>query len=144
VTRDDAGRPEAGRQVAEDLVLKEKVDFTLGFCNTGLALAALEVFQRARHVRMVPCAQGTAVTEAYPPKDSFIFRLAVSDRMNAEFLASETVARRGFSKPAILADQTPYGAGGVRDLTAQFKAHGVAPVYVGRFDLVQCSMLCGT
>ncbi len=135
VVRDDAGRPEAGRQGAEDLVLKEKVDFTLGFCNTGVAMAALDVFQRASHVLMVPCAQGSAVTATYPAKDSFIFRLAVSDRMNAEFLASEIVQRRGFSKPAILADQTPYGEGGVQDLTAEFKARGVVPVYVGRFDL---------
>jgi len=141
VIRDDAGRPETGRQGAEDLVLKEKVNFTLGFCNTGVALASLEVFQRARHVLMVPCAQGTAVTAAYPPKDSFIFRLAVSDRMNAEFLASEIVRRRGFSRPAILADQTPYGDGGVRDLTAEFKARGAAPVYVGRFDLATGSLV---
>lgn len=140
VIRDDAGRPETGRQGAEDLVLKEKVDFTLGFCNTGVALAALEVFQRARHVLMVPCAQGSAVTAAYPAKDSFIFRLGVSDRMNAEFLASEIVGRRGFSRPAILADQTPYGEGGVRDLTAEFKARGVAPAYVGRFDLATESL----
>ena len=140
VIRDDAGQPEAGRQGAEDLVLKEKVDFTLGFCNTGVALAALEVFQRARHVLMVPCAQGTAVTAAYPAKDSFIFRLGVSDRMNAEFLASEIAQRRGFSRPAILADQTPYGEGGVRDLTAELKVRGVAPVYVGRFDLATGSL----
>lgn len=141
VVRDDAARPEVGRQAAEDLVLKQRVDFTLGFCNTGVALAALDVFQRANHVLMVPCAQGTAVTAAYPPMDSYIFRLAVSDRMNAEFLASEVVQRRGLSRPAILADQTPYGEGGVQDLTAEFKARGVAPVYVGRFDLGTGSLM---
>ncbi|HET7866636.1 MAG TPA: ABC transporter substrate-binding protein [Burkholderiaceae bacterium] len=141
VTRDDAGHPETGRRVAEDLVLNQRVDFTLGFCNTGVALAALDVFQRANHVLMVPCAQGSAVTAAYPPKDSYVFRLAVSDLMNAEFLASEMVLRRGLTKPAILADQTPYGEGGVRDLTAEFKARGVTPVFVGRFDLSTGSLM---
>jgi branched-chain amino acid transport system substrate-binding protein len=38
VVRDDKANPDEGRKVSEDLVLKEKVDFTVGFCNTGVAM----------------------------------------------------------------------------------------------------------
>jgi ABC-type branched-subunit amino acid transport system substrate-binding protein len=38
VARDDKANPDEGRRVSEDLVLKEKVDFTVGFCNTGVAM----------------------------------------------------------------------------------------------------------
>src|SRR6185436_12581393 len=42
VQRDDQANPERGRQAAEELVLKEKVAFTIGFCNTGVALKSLD------------------------------------------------------------------------------------------------------
>jgi branched-chain amino acid transport system substrate-binding protein len=41
VARDDKADPDEGRKIAEELVLKEKVDFTVGFCNTGVALKSL-------------------------------------------------------------------------------------------------------
>src|SRR5689334_23730434 len=41
VARDDKATPDEGRRAAEDLVLNEKVAFTVGFCNTGVALKSL-------------------------------------------------------------------------------------------------------
>lgn len=135
VVRDDQAKPDVGRAVAEDLVNTEKVNYTIGFCNTGVAMKALEVFQSNQHVLMVPCSQGTAVTSTYPLKDSFIFRLAPPDNMVAKFLVGEVSGRRKISKVAILADSTGYGTGGLNDLTSEFAKLDVKPVYVGRFDL---------
>ena len=59
VVRDDQAKPELGRAAALDLVTQEKVAFTIGFCNTGVALKALDVFETHAHVLMVPCATGT-------------------------------------------------------------------------------------
>ncbi len=135
VVRDDKANPDAGRAAAQDLVLKEKVAYTIGFCNTGVALRALDVFESARHVLMVPCSQGTAVTTKTPPAQSHVFRLAPADHMNARFLVREVVERRGLRRVALLADRTGYGDGGIRDLGAELEKRQLTPVYVGRFDL---------
>lgn len=135
VVRDDEAKPEVGLKVAQDLVLKEKVDFTIGFCNTGVAMKALPVFQENKHLLMVPCSQGTALTAKYPAADSYIFRVAPRDLLNAQFLISEIVERRGLKRVAIFADHTGYGEGGLKDLSAELAQRGLAPVYVARFPL---------
>ena len=135
VVRDDKADPATGRAVAEDLVKVEQVAFTIGFCNTGVALRALEVFETARHLLMVPCSQGTAVTARTPPAQSYVFRIAPADHMNARFLVREVVERRNLRRVAILADRTGYGDGGVKDLTAELTRRQIEPVFVGRFDL---------
>jgi branched-chain amino acid transport system substrate-binding protein len=121
--------------VAENLVKVEQVAFTIGFCNTGVALRALEVFEAARHLLMVPCSQGTAVTTRTPPAQSYVFRIAPVDHMNARFLVREVVGRRNLRRVAILADRTGYGDGGVKDLTTELARRKIEPVFVGRFEL---------
>ncbi len=135
VVRDDKADPATGRAAAEDLVQAEKVDFTIGFCNTGVALRALEVFEKNQHLLLVPCSQGTAVTSRTPPAQSFVFRIAPADHMNARFLVREVVERRGLKRVALLADRTGYGDGGIKDLTAELAKRQIEPVFVGRFDL---------
>ena len=135
VVRDDKANPDEGRKASQNLVLEEKVDFTIGFCNTGVAMKSLDVFQNNQHLLMVPCSQGTAVTTRYAPAQSFIFRVAPPDHMNARFLVSEIVDRRKLRKVALLADKTGYGDGGVKDVTAELAARNLQPVHVGRFAL---------
>jgi branched-chain amino acid transport system substrate-binding protein len=135
VLRDDKADPETGRAMAIDLVTKEKVAYTIGYCNTGVALKSLDVFESNQHLLMVPCSTGTAVTRKTPPAQSFVFRIAPMDQISARFLVREIVERRQLSKVAILADRTGYGDGGVNDLTAELKGRGLTPVYVARFPL---------
>lgn len=135
VVRDDKANPDEGLKGAQDLVLKEKVDFTIGFCNTGVAMKALPVFQDNKHLLMVPCSQGTAVTTKYPPTSSYIFRVAPADFMNAQFLVAEIADRRRLKRVAIFADQTGYGEGGLKDLTAELAKRNLTPVHVARFPL---------
>jgi len=135
VVKDDQADPNVGLKVSEELVLKEKVAFTIGFCNTGVAMKSLEVFQKNRHLLMVPCSQGTAVTKKFPPADSYIFRIAPPDLLNAQFLIAEIVDRRKLRRVAIFADDTGYGEGGLKDLTAEIVKRGLKPAYVARFPL---------
>ena len=44
VARDDKANPTRAA-IAEELVLQKKADFTVGFCNTGVATKSLDVFQ---------------------------------------------------------------------------------------------------
>lgn len=134
VVRDDKADPVEGRKASEDLVLKEKVDFTVGFCNTGVAVKSLDVFQDNKHLLMLSVATGSALTSTYPAQTSYIFRMSARDALQAKFLVEEAV-QRGMKKIAVFADKTGYGEGGVKDLTQFLADHKLAPVYVARFDL---------
>lgn len=135
VQRDDQSKPELGLEAAQDLVLKKKADFTLGYCNTGVAMKSLDVFQDNKHLLMVPCATGTAVTAKYPAAQSMIFRMAPRDSISVNFLVHEIVDRRKIREIAIFADQSGYGEGGLKDALAELEKLGIKPVHVARFAL---------
>jgi branched-chain amino acid transport system substrate-binding protein len=141
VIRDDKADPDEGRKVSQSLVLEEKVDFTIGFCNTGVAMKSLDVFQDNKHLLMVPCATGSALTTKYPPAQSTIFRVAAPDVQTVPFLVSEIVDRRKLRQVALLADTTGYGDGGVNDVAKALDKHGLKPIYVGRFPLGVTSLI---
>jgi branched-chain amino acid transport system substrate-binding protein len=140
VVRDDKANPDEGRRVAEDLVLKEKVAYTLGFCNTGVAMKALDVFQTHKHLLMVPVATGSAITAKYPAPESFIFRMSPRDTLQADFLVREAVERRGLKRIALFADRTGYGEGGLKDLKRFLAERGIQPIYEARFDIGVASL----
>jgi branched-chain amino acid transport system substrate-binding protein len=135
VQRDDQANPDRGRQAAEDLVKVEKVAFTVGYCNTGVALKSLDVFQDNQHLLMVPVSTGSAVTARYPAAQSYIFRVSPRDTLQAAFLIKDIVDRRGLTKVAVFADRTGYGEGGLKDVLAFLAERKLAPVHVARFDL---------
>ncbi len=134
VARDDKANPDEGRKVSEDLVLKEKVAFTLGFCNTGVALKSLEVFQQNKHLLLIPVATGSALTAKYPAASSYVFRLSARDTIQAAFIVDDIV-RRGFTRVALVADKTGYGEGGFKDVDNFLAAKNLKPVYTARFDI---------
>ena len=140
VVRDDKADNDTGLAHAQELVLKEKVTATLGFCNTGVAMKALEVFQANQHPLIVTCATGTAITARYPAAESYIFRTSARDQLQSQFLVADIV-RRKLSKVALLVDTTGYGDGGLRDLEAALKAAGLAPHTVVRFKVGVTSLV---
>jgi branched-chain amino acid transport system substrate-binding protein len=135
VARDDKANPDEGRKIAEDLVLKEKVAFTIGFCNTGVAMKSLDVFQDNKHLLLVPVATGSAVTAKYPAAQSYIFRMSARDSIQARFLVDEVAGKRGLTRVAVFADNTGYGEGGFKDVEKFLSEKNLKPVYVGRFDI---------
>ena len=140
VVRDDKANPDTGLQMAEELVLKEHVLATIGFCNTGVAAKALEVFQKNKHVLIVPCATGTVLTAKYPARESFIFRTAARDALQTHFLAAE-LAKRGLTRPALLVDKSGYGDAGLQDLVAALAKVDIKPTIVVRFPVGVKSLL---
>ena len=94
LARDDQANPDVGRRVAEELVLKDKVDFTVGFCNTGVALKSLDFFEAQQHLLLIPVATGSVLTAKTPAADSFVFRLSARDTLQAAILVEENRALR--------------------------------------------------
>ena len=133
VRRDDQASPDVGVKMSQELVA-QKVSAAIGFCNTGVAVKSLEVYQNAQLPLIIPCATGTALTAKYPPADSYIFRTSPRDAIQAPFVIDDIV-KRGWDKVAIFADSTGYGDGGLKDVEKALADKNLKPVYVARFAL---------
>lgn len=140
VMRDDKADPDTGVKMAEDLVLKEKVAATVGFCNTGVAAKALDVFQNNKHVLFVTCATGSILTAKYPAAESYIFRNSARDALQTQFLVDEIV-KRGLSKVALIVDGSGYGNEGLKDLEAALARAKLKPQTVIRFKVGTTSLV---
>ena len=112
VVKDDKGDPDAGLKAAQELAA-QKVVATIGFCNTGVAMKALDVFQNGRMPLIVPCSTGSPVTAKYPAPESYIFRNVARDSLQAPFVVNDIV-KRGWTKVAIFADTTGSGEAGLK------------------------------
>jgi branched-chain amino acid transport system substrate-binding protein len=133
VTKDDQGDPDAGLKSAQELA-SEGVLATIGFCNTGVAMKALPVFQNNKIPLLVPCATGSPITAKFPASESYIFRASARDAIQAPFVVQDIV-KRGWNKVAIFADTTAYGEAGLADVKAALAERKLTPVYIARFPL---------
>ena len=133
VIKDDKADPETGLAHAKAMA-GEKVAATIGYCNTGVAMKSIGVFQQNKMPLIVPCATGTPVTATYPARDSYIFRTSARDGIQAPFVVDDVV-RRGWNRVAVFADTTGYGEAGLQDVRKALAAHSIEPVHVARFAL---------
>lgn len=133
VIKDDTANPDVGLQRTQEL-MQESVVATIGFCNTGVAMKSLDLFQNSHTPLIVPCATGTPITAKFPAPDSYIFRTSPRDALQAPFVVEDIVAR-GWTKVAILADKTGYGEAGMNDVIKALAGFELKPVYIGRFDI---------
>jgi branched-chain amino acid transport system substrate-binding protein len=140
VERDDEAKNERGVQIAEELINKEKVVATVGFINTGVALASQRFYQDAKIPVMDNVATGTAVTKQFADQPAnFVFRNAANDSIQAPMIVDE-MSKRGFKKPAILADSTNYGQLGREDLEKALAGKGVKAVASEKFNIKDVDM----
>ncbi|VVE87015.1 ABC transporter substrate-binding protein [Pandoraea bronchicola] len=143
VERDEEAKNERGVQVAQELINKEKVVATVGYINTGVALASQRFYQDAKIPVFNNVATGTIITDQFKPPqypDNYVFRNAAKDSIQAPMIVEEAITRRGFKKPAILADSTNYGQLGREDLEKALKAKGITPVAVEKFNIKDVDM----
>lgn len=141
VERDDEAKNERGVQIAQELINKEKVVATVGFINTGVALAAQRFYQEAKIPVMNNVATGTLITQQFKDQpENYIFRNSASDSIQAPMIVEEAVVRRGFKKVAILADSTNYGQLGRADLEKALDLKGIKPVAVEKFNIKDVDM----
>jgi branched-chain amino acid transport system substrate-binding protein len=141
VERDDQARNERGVQVAHELIHKERVAATLGFVNTGVALASQRLYQEARIPVITSVATGSAITRQFAGRDqNYIFRTSAPDTLQAPAIVAEALDGRGLRRPAILADSTSYGQLGREELEHALAARGVLPVSVEKFNVKDVDM----
>ena len=141
VERDDEAKNERGVQIAQELINKEKVAATVGYINTGVALASQRFFQEAKIPVMNNVATGSVITHQFDKEpENYIFRNSAHDTIQAPMIVEEAITRRGFKKVAILADSTNYGQLGREDLEKALSAKGIKPVAVEKFNIKDVDM----
>jgi branched-chain amino acid transport system substrate-binding protein len=139
--RDDEAKNERGVQIAQELINNEKVTATLGYINTGVALASQRFYQEAKIPVINNVATGTLITRQFPnAAENYIFRTSAADNIQAPMIAKEAVEKRGLKNVAILADSTNYGQLGRDDLEKALKTYGVTPVAVEKFNIGDVDM----
>jgi len=141
VLRDDEAKNERGVQIAQELIEKEKVVATVGYINTGVALASQRFFQDAKIPVINNVATGTAITQQFADQaNKFVFRNSARDAIQAPMIAAEAIDKRGFKKVAILADTTNYGKLGKDDLVKALAGKGITPVAIEQFNIGDVDM----
>ncbi len=141
VERDDEAKNERGVQIAQELINKEKVAATVGFINTGVALASQRFYQEAKIPVMNNVATGSLITHQFDDQpENYIFRNAAHDSIQAPMIVEEAITRRGFKKVAILSDSTNYGQLGRADLEKALELKGVKAVAVEKFNIKDVDM----
>ncbi|CAN5161837.1 ABC transporter substrate-binding protein [soil metagenome] len=141
IERDDEAKNERGVQIAQELINKEKVTATVGYINTGVALASQRFFQDAKIPVMNNVATGSVITQQFKDQpENYIFRNSANDSIQAPMIVEEAVTRRGFKKVAILADSTNYGQLGRADLETALKAKGITAVTIEKFNIKDVDM----
>jgi branched-chain amino acid transport system substrate-binding protein len=141
IERDDEAKNERGVQIAQELINKEQVVATVGYINTGVALASQRFYQEAKIPVMNNVATGSIVTHQFDDQpENYIFRNAAHDSIQAPMVVEEAITRRGYKKVAILADSTNYGQLGRADLEKALEIKGVKAVAVEKFNVKDVDM----
>ncbi|WP_426115908.1 ABC transporter substrate-binding protein [Massilia sp. PWRC2] len=141
IERDDEAAPPRGVQVAQELINKERVVATVGYINTGVALASQRFYQEAKIPVMNNVATGSIITQQFAKEPAnYIFRNAASDQIQSEMIIQEAVERRKFKKLAILADSTNYGQLGREDLEKALDKRGMKPVATEKYNIKDVDM----
>jgi branched-chain amino acid transport system substrate-binding protein len=143
IERDDEAKNERGVQVAQELINKEKVVATVGFINSGVALASQRFYQEAKIPAMNNVATGTIVAKQFLPpeyKDNYVFRNSANDQIQSQMIVEEAIGKRKYTKVAILADSTNYGQLGREDLEKALAVKGIKAVSVEKYNLKDVDM----
>jgi branched-chain amino acid transport system substrate-binding protein len=141
VERDDEAKNERGVQIAQELINKEKVVATVGYINTGVALASQRFYQEAKIPVMNNVATGSIITQQFAKEPAnYVFRNSANDQIQSEMIVQEAVDRRKFKKVAILADSTNYGQLGREDLEKALEKRGMKSVATEKYNIKDVDM----
>jgi branched-chain amino acid transport system substrate-binding protein len=141
VERDDEAKNERGVQIAQELINKEKVSATVGYINTGVALASQRFYQEAKIPVMNNVATGSIITKQFADQpENYIFRNSANDQIQSHMIIKEAVDNRKFKKVAILADSTNYGQLGREDLEKALAEKSLKAVATEKYNLKDVDM----
>jgi branched-chain amino acid transport system substrate-binding protein len=117
--RDHRGNPARGIDNIDAFAANPDVVAVLGGVHTPVALRELPTIHRHGIPYLSPWAAGTPIIDnGYEP--NFAFRLSVRDQHAGAFLVEQALAL-GYSRPALLLEQTPWGQSNQKAITTALK-----------------------
>lgn len=134
--RDDQANNDVGAKIAQEFV-QQKVVAAIGIVNTGVGLASIDFYQKAKIPLMLAVSTGTMLTRKYAPpaaEDNYIFRIAPTLDLEAKVLVAD-LKRVGKNTVALLADSTAYGDAGMKAFLKESELAGVKVVVQERFNI---------
>jgi branched-chain amino acid transport system substrate-binding protein len=141
IERDDEAKNERGVQIAQELINKEKVVATVGYINSGVALASQRFYQEAKIPVMNNVATASVITKQFADQpENYVFRNSANDTIQSGMIVEELISRRKYTKVAILADATNYGQLGREDLEKALKAKGITAVAIEKYNIKDVDM----
>ncbi len=141
IERDDQANDALGGKIAEELT-GMKVAATIGIVNTGVGLASIDAYQKARIPLMIAVSTGTSLTRKFAPpnaSENYIFRVAPTLDLEARVIVAD-LKRKGFDKAAIFADATAYGEAGLQAFLREAAAAGLGVPVQERFRIGDTDM----
>jgi len=138
VERDDEDNVAFARAAAQQLIGVEHVVATIGFGDTEIALASQQFYQAASIPVLTAAATGDSITHQFQPpefKANYIFRVAITDAIQAAAIVKEAVEVRRLGAPALLTDTTAQGQAFRALLRAALDAAHISPAADETFPL---------
>ncbi len=136
IERDDEAKNEVGAKIAEELTQK-KVVAAIGIVNTGVGLASIDAYQKAKIPLLIAVSTGTSLTRKFAPPaapENYIFRISPTLDLEARVLVAD-LKRKGLNKLSILADTTAYGDAGLKAFQEQARQANLEVVAEERFKI---------
>ncbi len=119
----------------------DEINASGGLLNTGVALASYRYPLQAKIPLLINVSAGAPVNELFKDyPDNYVFGIRANDFLQAEMIVATAIDKKGFTKVAILADDTNYGQNGREKMENALKSRNVTPVYVGKFKIKDTDM----
>ena len=146
VERDDASTNERGAQLTLELIESQKVVAITGFANTGVAKASARYPLEKRVPLLINVTTGIIVNDYFKDaegkdQENYLFSITLNDTIQSAVLVHEVVDLKGFTKIALLCDDTNYGQSGRAFVEAELTKCGITPVSVAKFKLKDTDMI---
>jgi branched-chain amino acid transport system substrate-binding protein len=86
-------------------------------------------------------ATASVITKQFADQpENYVFRNSANDTIQSAMIVEEVIARRKYTKVAILADATNYGQLGREDLEKALKAKGITAVAIEKYNIKDVDM----
>lgn len=122
---DDMASPNQALIAAQKVASDKDIRFVVGHANSGCTLAALPTYKAAN----IPTISGSnsSPTISEQGYDNF-FRTCLDDNINQSIVTEFAITELGFSKPALIYENTEYGKGMVGAANAKLTELGITAV----------------
>ncbi|HEX7634942.1 MAG TPA: ABC transporter substrate-binding protein [Noviherbaspirillum sp.] len=136
IERDDEADNSIGAKIAQAFT-QDRVVAAIGIVNTGVGLASIDAYQKAKIPLLIAVSTGTSLTRKYAPPaapENYIFRISPTLDLEAKVLVAD-LKRKTLNRIAILADTTAYGDAGLKALEEQGRMAGIEITSEQRFNI---------